>query len=118
MMRGPAYLFLIGAQLLVGVGSCHAAPPGPPSEMPVAGPPPDADYLPSVSDAQRARAGQQMLCVVVGSLALIALLLRVVGKRNARAEAPKAIPQEESPFDRVRRALEGMDKGDGDGSGE
>ena len=105
-------LVVWAAQAMLLCGVCCAAPPTPPSEMPVAGPPPDTDFLPPVPDADRARAGTQMLWVVVGSLALIAVLLRLVGKRAADAGTGTArrANGDDGPFERARRVLEEMDK--------
>ncbi len=85
----------------------RAAPPvSVPSEMPLAGPPPEGDLLPPVPEQVRARAAMEMLLVVLCGLALIAYLLRRIG----RSQAPPAATTPDTPFDRARRAVEDLDK--------
>ena len=105
-LRGLPALVLLVSWLTTAAPALAAPPVAVPNEMPLAGPPPEGDLLPPLPDQVRARAAVEMLLVVLAGLALIAVLLRWVGRRQA---APAA-PAPDTPFDRARKALEEQDR--------
>ena len=77
------------------------------ADIPIAGPPPQGDYLPPPSEEQRARASLQMLVTVAAGLAAIFVLLRWFVKPDRRAIETKTPEQA-----LVERAEELLDKRD------
>jgi len=78
-----------------------------PAQIPVAAPPPKGDYLPELGDAERSRAGFQMMMVVIAGLALVYLLLRLAARKRAEQALNELEP--DPVADLVRRATEALE---------
>ncbi len=103
----PAALLLVFCTAAIAL----AQPPGDQgtSSLPVAGAPPEGDYLQPLSLAAQYAAVLRMLGVVMVALTAIMLMLRFLVKRDSRL-AEKAGPAD----DLVRRAQAALDKADDD----